>query len=197
MIGLFPSKEYIPIACIKEKQVICDITTQSKYRTDFFSMCKIAKSLFSLDGYKYPDNIRSWDGKKLSCYKLILLHYNILLFHNTLALAGANNVLDYFVIPCVRTEIGKMDLDYDISDKSKWIVIRNSDYKQPFISKFIKNILNISDRKQIVNKSREEIQEMFQFVPDMRFYDPTLQREISNEFINYQRNKLNIPELVI
>jgi len=101
----------------------------------------------------------------------------------------------FLVLVCKPTVSG-ININPSIPEKSEWIIIKNISFndEKSVINRYIKNFLQITNKKQIISMQHEDIENLFggNIEISMRMYNEEYQKHISSQWLTEYKQLLAI-----
>lgn len=167
---LYPCKEYIPLILCKSTNTVINVSNRKE------RICCKKTEMFTNAVTISDDCIYNIETPQSSNY----------LYDKYTLVDTLDNIL---VVACKIN-----DTHLDIPEKDRWIIMKNSERDSTVSGRFIKNVLNITGRKQIVCLSDWDIDQMFNglLTVSMKMYTPEYQKEMSTAFLNEIKSSIDV-----
>lgn len=176
---LYPNSEFIPVPCIIKGDIINDVL-KYYHREHTHSLHDTVEKLFLTS-----------DGITEVLRELVEVTSN----QNRYAIINGcfyelhwwGDTIIPVVITCIRRKDNRLDFSYNLEEE-ELVVFANSGWNRPMKGRFIKNLLKITKRKQIISVSEEKMSKLFgDFATSMSTMTVSVQKELTtNFFLQYR-----------
>lgn len=178
---LYPNSEFIPVPCIIKGDIIKDFLKYYRFK-NFYSLHNTVEKLF-LTSNGVNNVLRDMIEVTSNRNRYAIINgcfYELDWWGNTIIPV---------VITCIRRKDNRLDFSYNLEEE-ELVVFANNGWNRPMKGRFIKNLLKITKRKQIINVSEEKMRELFgDIVSSMSMMDASTQKELTtNFFLQYRES---------